>query len=52
MRKASFFPFMALLMLLLFALSLFVGAVRIPASDVVSILMGHEAERPLSLIHI
>ena len=46
MRKASFFPLMALLMLLLFALSLFVGAVRIPAQDVVSILMGHEAERP------
>lgn len=46
MQKKTFFPTMTLLLLALFALSLFVGAVRIPSGDVVSILMGHEAARP------
>ena len=46
MQKKTFFLTMSLLLLALFALSLFVGAVRIPSGDVVSILMGHEAARP------
>ncbi len=46
MQKKTFFPTMTLLLLALFALSLFMGAVRIPSGDVVSILMGHEAARP------
>lgn len=46
MQKNTFFPTMTLLLLALFALSLFMGAVRIPSGDVVSILMGHEAARP------
>ena len=46
MQKKTFFPTMTLLLLALFALSLFIGAVRIPSGDVVSILMGHEAARP------
>ena len=40
MQKKTFFPTMTLLLLALFALSLFMGAVRIPSGDVVSILMG------------
>ncbi len=46
MQKKTFFPTMTLLLLALFALSLFMGAVHIPSGDVVSILMGHEAARP------
>ena len=46
MQKKTFFPTMTLLLLALFALSLFMGAVRIPSGDVVSILMGHEVARP------
>ena len=46
MQKKTFFLTMTLLLLVLFALSLFVGAVRIPTRDVASILLGHEAARP------
>ena len=46
MKKKTFFTVMTLLMLLLFVLSLFAGAVRIPARDVVDILTGGEAAKP------
>lgn len=46
MKKKTFFTVMTLLMLVLFVLSLFAGAVRIPARDVVDILTGGEAAKP------
>ncbi len=46
MKKKSFFIVIPLLILVLFAVNLFVGAVRIPAGDVVDILLGHEAAKP------
>ena len=46
MKKKTFFTVMTLLMLVLFVLSLFAGAVRIPARDVVDILLGGEAAKP------
>ena len=46
MKKKTFFTVMTLLMLVLFVLSLFAGAVRIPARDVVDILAGGEAAKP------
>lgn len=46
MKRKPFFIVMTLLMLLLLALNMFMGAVRIPAGDVVDILLGHEAAKP------
>ena len=46
MKKKSFFIVIPLLILVLFAVNLFVGAVRIPVGDVVDILLGHEAAKP------
>ena len=46
MSKKTFFIVIPLLILVLFAVNLFVGAVRIPAGDVVDILLGREAAKP------
>ena len=46
MNKKTFFIVIPLLILVLFAVNLFVGAVRIPAGDVVDILLGREAAKP------
>lgn len=46
MKRKTFFIIIALLILVLFALNLFVGAVNIPARDVADILLGHEAAKP------
>ena len=46
MKRKTFFIVIALLILVLFALNLFMGAVNIPARDVVDILLGHEAAKP------
>ena len=46
MSKKTFFIVIPLLILVLFAVNLFVGAVRIPAGDVVDILLGREVAKP------
>ena len=46
MNKKTFFIVIPLLILVLFAVNLFVGAGRIPAGDVVDILLGREAAKP------
>ena len=46
MKKKTFFIVIPALILVLFAVNMFVGAVHIPVGDVADILLGHEAAKP------